>query len=100
MHLLFDILLTCYRKSNAEIYDFSKPDPYNEIPDNDGEQKYCCFVIVIPVVQPSNFDVAPRIHGDLKLIHLFFYKNTFFFAQAGCFYFFSDFSLRCSYQRS
>ena len=27
----------------------------------------------------------------------FFYKNTYFFAQAGCSYFFSDFSLECSY---
>ena len=30
----------------------------------------------------------------------FFYKNTFFSAQAGCSYFFGDLSLRCSYQRS
>ena len=30
----------------------------------------------------------------------FFYKNTFFFAQAGCSYFFGDLSLKCSYQRS
>ena len=43
---------------------------------------------------------AEYAQNSIRNMKLLLYKNTFFFAQPGCSLFFSDFILRCPYQRA